>query len=191
MVQLSEGRLRLTFAAGWQALKFDDTAWHRQRFGHHQAMDILAVHGDQHWWIEIKDCEGFEQDNRPRMSPGDPQAVVQTRAWLRSQGLAQQVRAARSKPFIIDEVIEKLRSTLVSVLAAQRQGEAELQPYVAACNQGVPLNVVLLLTWNITDFRRLAQRLQQKLNSALLPYGLQGLVVNTPPVGLGCQVSRI
>jgi len=191
MVQLSERRLRLTFAAGWQALKFDETAWHRQHFGHHPAMDILVVHDNQHWWIEIKDCEGFEQDNHPRMSPSDPPAVAQARAWIRAQGLERQVSVSRAKPLIIDEVIEKLRSTLVSVLAAQRQGEAQLQPYAAACNPGTPLNVVLWLTWDITDFGRLAQRLQQKLNSALRPYGLQGLVVNTPPVGLDCQVSRI
>lgn len=191
MVQLSEGRLRLTFAAGWQALKFDETDWHRQRFGTQKAMDILAVHDDQHWWIEIKDCEGDEQNNLPRMSPTDLPALEQTRTWIRSQGLEGQVRVVRAKPFIIDEVIEKLRSTLVTVLAAQREGEGQLIPYAAAWNQGVQLKVVLLLTWDINDFRRLAHRLQQKLNSALRPYGLQGVVVNTPPAGLDCQVSRI
>lgn len=191
MVQLSEGRLRLTFAAGWQALKFDDTDWHRQNFGRYQAMDILAIHGDQHWWIEIKDCEGFEQDNYPRMSSDEPEAVVQTRDGLKSQKLNKQVRVVRAKPFIIDEVIAKLRSTLVSVLAAQRAGEAYLLPYAAAWNQGAQLKVVLLLTWDITDFKRLALKLQQKLNNALRPYGLQGLVVNTPPDGLGCLVTRI
>ena len=99
----------------------------------------------------------------------------------------------RAKPFIIDELIEKLRSTLVSVLAAKRQGEAELQPYVAVFDQGMPFSVILLLTWDIADFNRLAQRLQQKLNRVLLPYGLQGLVVNDlgRVTGLACQVSRI
>lgn len=193
MTQLVEGGLRLTFPAGWQALKFDDTSWHRQRFGHHQAMDVLATHSGQHWWIEIKDCEGFEQDNRPRMSPAEPQEVEQARTWVKSQGLESRVRLTRAKPFIIDELIEKLRSTLVSVLAAKRQGEAELQPYVAVYDQGMPFSVILLLTWDIADFNRLAQRLQQKLNRVLLPYGLQGLVVNDlgRVAGLACQVSRI
>lgn len=191
MVQLSEGSLQLTFAAGWQAVKFDDTAWHRQHFGTQKAMDILAAHGAQHWWIEIKDCEGFEQNNLPRMSPTELPALQQTRAWIESQGLKPQVRVVRAKPFIIDEVIEKLRSTLVTVLAAQRAGEALLLPYAAAWNPGGQLKVVLLLTWDINDFRRLAHRLQQKLNMALGPYGLQGFVVNTPPAGLNCQMARV
>ena len=192
MTQVTEGTLVLTFDPDWQVIKYDDTEWHRRRFGHHQAMDVLANGAGRYWWIEIKDCEGFEEQNRPRLNPADPQVLTDTRQEFNADGRALELRVSRKKPFIIDEVIGKLRSTLVGVTAARMQNDATLQPYVSACDVGAPLTVVLLLTWDIADFGRLARLLQQKLSSALEPYGVKGFVINEPQrlAGLACHQTR-
>lgn len=103
------------------------------------------------------------------------------------------MRVTRRKPFIVDEVLEKLRDTLFSLNFAKRKGEPALAAFSSWCGGTESLTVVLLLTWDINDYKRMAKLLQQKLNAALRPYGLQGFVVNeTLQVsGLACTVSRI
>lgn len=194
MPRLTEGSLQCEFEAGCEAIKFDETDWHRQKFGHCKAMDILATRQGQHWWIEIKDCQGHELASRPRLSPSEPEEVAATRQWLASQEFERTVRADRRKPFIIDEVIEKMRDTLVALNFAQRQQDPALLLHATWCGSSQPLTVVLLLTWDIPDFRRFARLLQQKLTTALLPYSLTGFVVNEHALqdtGVPCAVSRI
>jgi len=193
MTRLTEGTLQCEFEDGCEAIKFDDTAWHRQKFGHWQAVDMLATCRGQHWWIEIKDCQGHELENRPRLSPAEPEELLATRQWVEAQGFKPIVYAERRKPFIIDEVIEKMRDTLVALNFAQRAQDPALLPH-AWCGSAQPMTVVLLLTWDVPDFRRFARLLQQKLTSALLPYGLSGFVVNEHAlrdIGVLCTASRI
>jgi hypothetical protein len=77
VVDIQERSLRLTFQDDWQAIKFDDTPWcassQLSAYGV-KAVDITALGPDgQHWWIEIKDCVGYEADNQPRLAE-TPQA---------------------------------------------------------------------------------------------------------------------
>ena len=193
MVDITEQSLTFHFATGWEAIKFDDTSWHRvQMKSRLKAMDILASNNQHHWWIEIKDCHGFETKNRPRLVPREPSEVVETRIWVDTKGWKLIVSATRRKAFIIDEVLEKLRDTLVSLTIASRVNHPDLAPFSISASQPEKLIIVLLLTWDITDFKRLAKLLQQKLTTALQPYGLQGLVVNElmPVPGLDCTISR-
>ncbi|MDQ3058948.1 MAG: hypothetical protein M3R45_05425 [Pseudomonadota bacterium] len=194
MVRLTEGSLQCEFDEACQAIKFDDTAWHKQKFGHYKAMDILATSQGQHWWIEIKDCQGHELANQSRLSPAEPEELAAARQWAAGQGFERIVRINRCKPFIIDEVIEKMRDTLVALNFAQRAQDPALLAHAPWCGSALPLTVVLLLTWDVRDFKRFARLLQQKLTSALLPYGLNGFVVNETAVrriGIPCSVSRI
>lgn len=193
MTRLTEGTLECTFDEGCKAIKFDATDWHRQQFGHCKAMDILATSQGQHWWIEIKDCQGDELASLPRLSPAEPEEVTATRRWVKEKEFQRIVRINRCKPFIIDEVIEKMRDTLVALNFAQRAQDPALLPH-AWCGSAQPMTVVLLLSWDAPDFRRLAGRLQQKLTTALLPYGLSGFVVNEHAlrdIGVPCSTSRI
>lgn len=110
MVDIVEGGLNFSFGAGWQAIKYDDTAWYVNQMKRSiKAMDILACKQNSHWWIEIKDCDGYETANTPRMSPADPPGVDQTRTWISTQTFADSVKAQRKKMFIIDEVMQKFR----------------------------------------------------------------------------------
>ena len=201
MPKIVEGSLEFDFAASVQALKYDDSDWKNSRFGICPAMDILAREQGQQWWIEIKDCEGAEPDNRPRLSAAEPDELLLTRSWIENQGFGPKVRAIRNKPFIINELIEKLRSTLIGCdLAGVCDPDGNQADAVVGVHRMVdgdqPLIVVLYLTWEGKEFRRLARGLQTKLDRALRHYGWKGLVVNNSvqlvqTTGVRCTVTRV
>jgi len=198
---LVEGRLQFDFPEGWLALKFDDAQWYRDTIKSRvKAVDVVACAGDSHWWVEVKDCLGFEHANQPRLSPDDPHEVATVREWVQTQGHRDAVLIKRAKPFIVDEVAEKLEGTLLSLAAATRRGGSEVSaaqvlPFAQAWHQGSQWSVVLLLTWSPTarDFGRLAMRLNDKLRQRLAAYQLECFVVNeemTTP-GQPWQLTRV
>lgn len=197
MVKIAEGEgaktLKCVFPDGWLAIKYDESDWHtKQMKSQSKAMDILATDGGSHWWIEIKDCEGYESANRPRLSPSDPKEVEQVRQWIKKQQYGQQVKAVRKKPFVVDEIVEKFRHTLAALACAERKGGAELAQYQVVCSKK-PLFVVLLLTWDNKDFGRLAIRMQDKLKNALSCYSVDAYVTNgaISIPGLEMTIERI
>ncbi len=183
----SVGRqLRFDFPDPWLALKFDDSAWYREVMKTRvKAMDVVACDGASHWWIEVKDCKDFEADNLPRLSPGDPAEVATVKASARSLGHDRAVTVRRAKPFVVDEVAEKLEGTLVSLAAAVRAGPAQADAaavvhFARVMDAASQWSVVLLLTWNPSarDFGRLAMRLRDKLRHRLASYNVQCFVLN-------------
>ena len=195
MQEVSEGKLSLRFPADWQVIKYDDSQWHTRRMRSRlKAMDLLLRNPvGEHYWIEIKDCLGFEPDNRPRLSPTDSQELADTKRWLAQQGLDGQIKAERKKPFIVDEVEAKLRETLAALMIAQRESNPELEPFQLIENDVKPLTAILLLTWDAKDFKRLATRLQSKLQRCLQPYGVTCFVVNEDTLrttGVDCHITR-
>ncbi len=181
-----EDQLSFDFPAPWIALKFDHTAWYRETIKTRvKAVDIVAFSGSRHWWIEVKDCLGFEPDNLPRLRPGDQPAVELARDWVESQGLQDYVAVRRTKPFIVDEVAEKLEGTLVSLAAAARAGTGQVQaahvlPAAGVMYPQAEWSLVLLLIWNpaAKDFGRLALRLRDKLAKRLQAFNIECFVLN-------------
>lgn len=183
----SAGRqLRFDFPEPWLAVKFDDTAWYREAIKTRvKAMDVLACHDASHWWVEVKDCKDFEADNLPRLSPSDPAEAAMVRAWAKSQGHDGAVTIRRAKPFVVDEVAEKLEGTLASLAAAVRADPAQADAaavvhFARVMDAAAQWSVVLLLTWNpcARDFGRLAMRLRDKLRQRLAAYSVQCFVLN-------------
>ena len=195
MQEVSEGKLSLRFPADWQVIKYDDSQWHTSRMRSSlKAMDLLLRNPDgEHYWIEIKDCLDFESDNLPRLSRKDSQELTDTKRWLAEQGFNGQIKAERKKPFIVDEVEAKLRETLAALMIAQRESNPELEPFQLIENDVKPLTAILLLTWDAKDFKRLATRLQSKLQRCLQPYGVTCFVVNEDTLcttGVDCHITR-
>lgn len=198
---LVEGRLQFDFPESWLALKFDDTAWYRDAMrAQVKAVDVVACSAGIHWWVEVKDCRSFETANLPRLSPNDPSEVTAVREWAKLQGHREVVSVKRAKPFIVDEVAEKVEGTLLSLVAAVRKVEADARaatvlPFAQVRNQGGRWCVVLLLTWDPTarDFGRLAMRLNDKLRQRLAAYQLECFVVNeeAPAPHQPWQLTRI
>jgi len=177
MPDIIEGSLLFHFESGSKALKFDATNWHCHKMKSTlKAMDIVCSSGDEQWWIEVKGCIGFEDDNRPRLSASEPDEVSLVRTYLKKQNYDGVVAVSRKKPFIIDEVYMKFRDTLAGMTAASRSADSELLAFCAIQDGSKTLKVLLVLTWSGIDFKRLALRLQDKLNSRLSPFRVVGYV---------------
>lgn len=201
MAKLIEGKLQFDFPANWSAIKFDESWWFKHQIQPNiKGVDILASqqingHTKQHWLIEIKDCAGYEAANEIRLSPENTEdlktKLETSRDWLKAQNYNDEIKISRKKQYIIDEVLAKMRDTLVSLQFAERAAHAPLAAFIPKKNESI--HIVLFLTWNIPDYRRFALRLQQKLNTAMAAYGLQGFVCDgsTLPQTLHCTVSRI
>jgi hypothetical protein len=188
MEPMTEGTLQLTFNPGWHAIKFDETPWYAvsSNLSAHgvKAMDVTALGpGGHHWWIEIKDCVGYEADNLPRLALNPPPEVKATQTWANDQGWKGRVEAKRAKLFVADEVLQKVVGTVATLTAAARAPAtdahaAAVRPFVAAGMAGSRWNVVLLLTWNIPDYGRLASRLKTALEQRLRAFDVTCHVVN-------------
>lgn len=184
MTDVIEGKLRFQFPAGWALSKFDESPWYRDEIkATVKSMDILAASGQTHWWIEVKDCASFEPHNRPRLAPAEPNEVDLVRQWAKSQGHQGTVAVGRKKPFIVDEVAEKVEGTLCALAAALRAGPghtkaAPVLPQSGVCSPAAKWSVVLLLTWDPVDFNRLAARLRDKLKQRLRVHNLHCYVLN-------------
>jgi hypothetical protein len=184
VLELDEGRLRFAFPADCEVVKFDDSDWYRrtQRDGI-KGMDFLVTQGHQHWWVEVKDCQGFENENKPRLSPAEPVALEPSRKWLQTMAYDDSVQVKRKKPFILDEVAEKLHGTLLTLMAARRapadNSARVLHPFMAVVDGSPAWTVVLLLTWEDRDFKRLAVRLQDQFAKKLKTFRVQTYIINT------------
>ncbi|WP_157118906.1 hypothetical protein [Azohydromonas lata] len=191
MTVITEGTLKLTFAAGWCAIKIDDTDWYRDGdaiANQVKAVDITAYgpqEPQEHWWIEIKDCFGHEQANRPRLVPNNPkpQELLDTEVWIKAKGWDDLVEAKRVKMFVVDEVVQKVAGTITTLAVASRAPTTEsravaVQPYAKAFAPGVALKVVLFLTWSGPDFGVLASRLKTAMEQRLHAFNVTCLVVN-------------
>lgn len=192
MTRLIEERLTFDFLGDLSALHYDKTTLHTKQFGHYSAVDFLVVIGSKHWWLEIKDCKQYEEVNRPRLSPQDPYELVQTRDWITRKNWKSHVSAVRKKPFIVDEVIQKLRDTMVGLSVAKRLAISDFTPYADWSDSSATLRFILFLTWDAAEFKLVAKRLQHKLNQALKPYGVEGFVVDESTLSLivPCTVCR-
>ena len=179
MPEIVEGDLKFYFESDSEAIKFDETNWHRHQMRSTlKAMDILCSTGNHYWWLEIKDCLGHERDNLPRLSAAEPDELPRVREYIKKNRYEHLVTASRKKPFIVDEVYEKFRDTLVSLAVASRSADTELSAFYSLFDTAKVVNVVLVLTWEGRDFKRLALRLQDKLNRCLAPYGVAGFVTD-------------
>lgn len=186
MAVITEGTLQLTFNPDWHPIKFDETPWYAvSNLSAHgvKAMDITALGPDGHWWIEIKDCVGHEADNYPRLALAPPPEVKATQTWANDQGWKPLVEAKRAKLFVADEVLQKVVGTVATLTAAARAPAtdahaAAVRPFVTAGTAGSKWSVVLLLTWDIPDYGRLAGRLKTALEQRLRAFNVSCHVVN-------------
>ena len=80
--QIQEGNLSFDFADPWCVVKYDDSAYYRERLeplkgqidGKQKdttGVDIVALHDELLAVIEVKDFRGFRIQNRPRITSGE------------------------------------------------------------------------------------------------------------------------
>lgn len=179
-----EGRLKLSFPDHWQVTKLDDEPWYREDLKSQvRAVDVVAKREDTHWWIEVKDCEGYEEANLPRLAPAEPPAVMEARRLIERENLQAEVRVRRAKPFIVDEIADKVTGSIICLVTAERAAKstvdaARVREYVSAMTTGSSWTIALLLTWNPADFKRLAKLLTTKMSQRFAAYDVKCVVVD-------------
>ncbi len=192
MAKFIENKLEFDFSPALHVIKYDESEWHRRNFGHRPALDFLLSNGQQHWWIEVKDCINFEIQNQFRLSGDAPSEVEKTSDWIAQQGWSEIVKAQRKKPWIVEEIFEKFRSTAVGIALARRVASTNFEPYLEwSCAEG--LTVLLLLTWDSREYKRLAERLRARLDQHFQKFNIKTMVVNEHDFSsfIPCAITRV
>lgn len=199
MTILQEGSLRFEFDNQWRAVcKYDDCHFYDNTVSRCQnikAVDFIATKGDELLWIEVKDFRQHDLENRPRLSPQDPQEVIACRTFCENQPFYEQVKISRKKPFLGEEIAEKVRHTFLGLSGAWRHQDNELMPYIKDLGDTVPLKIVLFLQQDALlddprEFKPVASSLKTKIEQQLSFLNVQVDVVNslTLPTNAGWKV---
>lgn len=174
MPSVTEGALTFHFPEHWLIVNYDaDKSYYKSTLERspmsYKAVDIIAsdIKNHQHIWFEIKDCIGCEAENRPRFSGNKPAEVLETKAFVNKKGFKKQVNVTRKKPFIADEIAQKVNDTFTGIISSIRAQETSLQASHAIILQQQSLDIVLFLTLNdeLRDYKRLALRLEHAIRS--------------------------
>lgn len=180
---IREGDWVFEFAPPWQVLKYDApdgfhcTCLQQSQGG--KAVDVVGTTGGELLLLEIKDFRGHAQAGQPRLNPADAPEVAECRDACRGKP----VKIARAKPFLGDEVVEKVKGTLFGLLAAGYWQRAELSVYREILTACLPVRVVLFLCQDEEleqkpDYPRLLGRLQDRMRRDLNFPGIKVLVVS-------------
>ena len=200
MPSVTEGQLNFHFPDDWNAISYDEnggfykTVVERSPLDF-KAMDILAVSdANTHTWVEVKDCFGNEDENRPRFSGSDSPEVCESKEWIKEKGWEKQVSVKRAKPYLADEVAKKTVDTLTGLICSIKNEDETLTPFCPALSNQ-PINVVLFLTLNYRpkDYKRLAMRLQDAIRKRLKTLNINQVTVcneQTIPISFAWTVSR-
>lgn len=200
MPEVTEGQLTFHFPIEWQAISYDTPSGFYATVVQRSPMDLKAVDIlarspiDTFTWIEIKDCAGNEAANRPRFSGQDSAELVASKAWIKQQGWESQVVAKRAKPYLADEVAQKVVDTLTGLVTSIRQTDRTLVNFQPSLYDQ-ELDIVLFLTLSDTprDYKRLANRLAQAIRARLHFLNINLVTVcneNTIPQGVAWSVTR-
>lgn len=128
--------IRFSFPEGWQALKYDDSSFHRNQFqglaGGSKALDVVALSPDRTLWL----IEAKDYSRHRRQKAGS----------------------------VFAEVASKLRATLAGLAAARvRAHDAVEQGFADSAMQCTNLRVVLHLDQAATLSRLFPQAVDPKL----------------------------
>ena len=104
MISITEGKLIFTFPKNWEVIKYDESHFFKNHIRKSQgskAVDILALSDNGLFLIEIKDFRGYRIENKKSIRNDE----------------------------ILNEVVQKVRDTIMGLYAAYRQTNEELAPF--------------------------------------------------------------
>ncbi len=193
MKQLTEGsgvnKLVFEFPDEWKTLKYDENGgFYKQYVDKCQgtkAVDFLILENNRQLWIEVKNFRDYAEDNRLRLdqNEGNVPGLTETRHYVKRQEWMQQVAVSRKHPFIADEIAQKVRDTCAGIFGATIQEVTKFKEFSIALQEKIPVHVVLFLQQNeeldlSKDFRRMAQRIADKIKQELVFINATVEVVN-------------
>ena len=193
MKKLTEGTgdsaLVFEFPDDWETLKYDEAEGFYKNFVNKcqgtKAIDFLILESNRQLWIEVKNFRGYAEANELRLIPNQNNipGLIATRQFVETQQWNDQILISRKKTFIADEIAQKVRDTCAGVFGAMLQDIPEFQPFSNAVHSKLPIHIVLFLQQDeergrAVDFRRMAQRLADKIRQQLVFLNATVEVVN-------------
>ena len=132
-MMLTESNLRFSFPDNVNVIKFVDTNYFKNKFQNlprAKGVDFVADSEKVIWFIEVKNCKGYESDNRYRIAPNN--AKVHT---------APTTVDVSDRESLDYEVAQKVAMTIACLVGAltkpEHQGGDELKPYCKSLTHGV------------------------------------------------------
>lgn len=201
MQRLTEGTgsnaLVFEFPDEWKVLKYDNSEFYKEKVLKCQgtkAVDFLVIDDDRQLWIEVKNFRNYAEENRLRLDSNinNVPGLTETLAHIIDNEWEKTVAVSRKKLFIADEIALKVRDTCAGVFGAAIQGDIELQDFATALQAHQAIHVVLFLQQdesldNRDDFRRMAQRIGDKIRQQLIFINATVEVVNRNTLSANAQ----
>lgn len=193
MKQLTEGTgdraIVFGFPDEWETHKYDDKDGFHDLFVKKcqgtKAVDFLVLEPNRQLWFEVKNFRGDAEANELRLNPNNNNVPgwLETRAFVETNHWKSQILLSRKKTFLADEIALKVRDTCAGIFGATQQNIPEFQPFSSALHSKLPIHIVLFLQQDeerdrAIDFRRMAQRLADKIKQQLVFLNVTVEVVN-------------
>lgn len=167
---ITEGQLDIAFTDEYSAVKFDDSSFYRnkfEKFSGAKGVDIIAVRQKQLLFMEIKDCEGNESNNRWRVAPNN-----------KKRDTTATMVDTENRDSVDIEVARKVTMSLAGLVGAMRQKDTD---YIRGEWSGIPeqldlgkvskIQVILFLTGDFSTKSRsekmVLTELQRSIESKL------------------------
>ncbi len=193
MKQLTEGTgdnaIVFEFPDEWETLKYDEDRGFFKQFVDKcqgtKAIDFLVLEPNRQLWFEVKNFRGDAEANELRLDPNhrNVPGLLETREFVENNHWKSQILVSRKKTFLADEIALKVRDTCAGVFGATQRDIPEFQPFSSALHNKSPIHIVLFLQQDeerdrAIDFRRMAQRLADKIKQQLVFLNVTVEVVN-------------
>ncbi len=193
MKQLTEGfgdrAITFEFPDEWETLKYDEQGGFYKNLvckcQGTKAVDFLILESQRQLWIEVKNFRGDAEVNELRLVPNESNVpgLEETREFVETHSWKSQILVSRRKAYLPDEIAQKIRDTCAGLVGATLHDQAEFQPFSNAVHSKLPIHIVLFLQQDeerdrAVDFRRMAQRLGDKIKQELVFLNASVEVVN-------------
>ena len=194
------GELTFEFSDKWQVCKYDEQSFYSEiKYQGFKGEDFIALSSNGLLLMEVKYVVATNESSTLRFTvDADNDKVQEIKAQLSpEQNNAVIIKSIR--PYLIDEVTQKVRDTVLGLFACYRKEEIVLSSYAQSLfsRNNQPILVLLFLERNpelnqAENFKPLASKLKLAIEQKLSFLGnIQVAVVNTLtlPSDLGIKVS--
>jgi hypothetical protein len=191
--------LSFEFSDKWQVCKYDEQSFYNAiKYQGVKGVDFVASSDKGLLLMEIKYILAADEKSSLRFSPDDDKDKLDTIKTLLTPTQQKTVTIKSIRPYLVDEVSNKIRDTLLGLFASYRQQESALSPYARPLffNHDKAILVLLFLERNEElnrpeNFKPLADNLKLAIEQKLKFLGnIHVGVVNslTLPSQLGIKI---
>jgi len=130
-----EGEYKLTFEFSdkWQVYKYDEPItgnfYHAIRCKGMKAVDFIAISENNVLFIEVKYIHSNNENGRVRFSPNDDNAILEQVRNKLTDEERQAVLISSKRPYLAEEIIKKMKDTLIGLLASYRNSDQKLSSF--------------------------------------------------------------